>query len=130
MRKTISSREDISTLVHAFYGKIRSHETLGPIFNSHITDTDWPIHLNKLTDFWETNIFGIPKFKGNPTQKHIQVDKNLHHKVSFNHFEQWLALWTETLDEMFEGENAIKAKNRAKNMAVGQYTTLLNFRNN
>ena len=59
---TISTRKDISVLVHAFYGKIREDELLGPIFNGHISEEQWPVHLEKLTDFWETNLFGIPKF--------------------------------------------------------------------
>lgn len=123
MRK-IESREDISQLVHTFYGKIKEDKLLGPIFNGHIPDSKWPEHLSKLTDFWETNLFGIPKFKGSPTQKHIQVDKNLGHTIEQEHFGVWLNLWFGTLDELFEGELAHKAKEAARNMASGQYLSI------
>ncbi|GAL77885.1 hypothetical protein JCM19274_5598 [Algibacter lectus] len=29
-----------------------------PIFNHHLTDEQWPTHIEKLTDFWVTNLFG------------------------------------------------------------------------
>ena len=61
--KPIKNREDIHLLVNTFYSKIRKDELLGPIFNSHISENQWPHHLMKLTDFWETNLFGVRKFK-------------------------------------------------------------------
>lgn len=124
----IVNRKDISVLVHRFYGKIRKDELLGPIFNSHITNEQWPEHLSKLTDFWETNLFGIAKFKGSPTTKHISVDKNLNHTVEPVHFGKWLQLWFETLDELFEGELATKAKDTARRMSTSQYITLWQHR--
>jgi len=122
--KQIDDREDIAVLVNSFYSKIKTDELLGPIFNSHIPEDNWKIHLDKLTDFWETNLFGIVKFKGNPTQKHINVDKNLNYKIEQNHFGKWLQLWFETIDELFEGEYADKAKNSARKMATGQFLAI------
>jgi hemoglobin len=126
--RDITSRKDISILVHTFYGKIRQDALLGPIFNGHITDEQWPEHLSKLTDFWETNLFGIAKFKGSPSQKHIQVDKNLDYTIEQTHFGKWLQLWFETLDELYEGELAIKAKETARRMATGQFITIWQHR--
>ncbi|MDG1806131.1 group III truncated hemoglobin [Flavicella sp.] len=126
--KTIESRKDIKLLVDTFYIKIRKEETLGPIFNKHIPETNWPEHLEKLTDFWETNLFGIPKFKGNPTLKHVNVDKGLHHKVDQVHFGLWLQLWFETIDELYTGDLAIKAKEASRRMAHGQFMAIWNQR--
>ncbi|SHG55364.1 group III truncated hemoglobin [Winogradskyella jejuensis] len=125
---TIENRADISFLVHTFYAEIRKDALLGPIFNSHISENQWPEHLEKLTDFWETNLFGIPKFKGNPTQKHLGVDRNLHHKTSQVHFGQWLNLWFQTIDAHFEGVTATKAKEAARRMAHGQFMAIYNHR--
>jgi len=36
-------------------------------------------------------------------------------------FGHWLHIWFSTVDSLFFGENADKAKNRARNMATGQY---------
>jgi len=126
--KTIDTHEDISKLVHSFYTKIRENELLGPIFNSHITENQWPEHLKKLTDFWETNLFSVPKFKGNPSAKHINVDANLNYKIEHTHFKVWLKLWFETIDQHFEGNLALKAKQSAEKMSTRQFLTILNNR--
>jgi hemoglobin len=125
---TIQSRNDVSLLVNSFYAKIRRDELLGPIFNGHISEEKWPEHLEKLTDFWETNLFRVIKFKGNPSVKHVKVDSNLNHSIEKFHFDNWLGLWFETVDEMYEGDLAIRAKESAQKMAMGQYITILNNR--
>lgn len=122
--RQIDNRNDINILVNSFYSKVRVDELLGPIFNAHISDDKWPEHLDKLTDFWETNLFGVAKFKGNPTQKHINVDKNLNYSIEQKHFGRWLQIWFETIDELYEGEYADKAKNSARKMSTGQYLAI------
>jgi hemoglobin len=124
--KPIECQEDIHLLVNTFYSKIRKDELLGPIFNSHISENQWPHHLIKLTDFWETNLFGVRKFKGSPTQKHLKVDENLDYRIDALHFGKWLNLWVETINELFTGERADKAIYMARKMATGQYLTLWN----
>lgn len=124
----INSREDIEKLMDVFYTRIRKDAFLGDIFNSHIAPEQWPAHLVKLADFWETNLFGVPKFKGNPSLKHINVDKNLNYGISERHFEHWLSLWFSTIDLLFEGERANKAKYAAQKMASGQYLTVWHSR--
>ena len=126
--REIKNREDVSTLVHSFYDKIRSDELLGPIFNHHIPTNEWPIHLEKLTDFWEGNLFGIAKFKGRPGQKHIMVDHEQGHTISVQHFEQWLALWFRAVDELYCGELAEKAKQGALNIGHRQLQIIMNAR--
>ncbi len=71
----LKNRNDISILVHNFYSKVREDLLLGPIFNAHIAENDWPKHLIKLTDFWETNLFGIAKFNGNPSKNILRSIK-------------------------------------------------------
>lgn len=120
-QKDIENREDISRLVHLFYDKIRVDDLLGPIFNTHIPQEEWPKHLEKLIDFWETNLMGIRKFKGSPTQKHVKVDQSMNYQMSQKHFGQWLHLWFTTIDELFEGSLASRAKEAARKMATGQF---------
>ena len=119
--KTIETREDVSLLVHTFYAKIREDDLLGPIFNAHIPESSWPEHLDKLTDFWETNLFAVARFKGDPSKKHRAVDKNLNQTIEQKHFGKWLQLWFQTIDELFVGERANKAKESARQMAHGQF---------
>lgn len=119
--KEIENRADLYVLVTAFYKKIRTHELLGPIFNAHITEEQWPAHLNKLTDFWVTALLGQTCFKGSPSQAHINVDKNLNHTIDQIHFGKWLELWFETIDSLYQGTVAQRAKDASRKMATGQY---------
>ncbi|MBK5209261.1 MAG: group III truncated hemoglobin [Flavobacteriaceae bacterium] len=126
--KEIQDRADIFLLVSTFYIKIRKDTLLGPIFNSHITEAQWPNHLEKLTDFWTTNLLGISCFKGSPMQVHKTVDENLNYTIEPNHFGQWLQLWFATIDSLFEGELANKAKKSARRMSTGLFLSIYHNR--
>ncbi|WP_291787354.1 group III truncated hemoglobin [Cecembia sp.] len=114
--KEIKNRDQVSTLVHTFYEKVRKNPVLGPVFNG-IVD-DWNIHLERLTDFWEMVLLhsgpGAGKFS--PVPVHKEVDEKMNHQVHEAHFSTWLALWFETLDSLFEGEVAEYAKQHAHKM--------------
>ena len=116
MKKDIKNRADISILVHHFYDKIRADEEIGSFFNEMITD--WESHLEKLTDFWEMNLFGGKIYKGNPIEVHNKVDEHFDGKISSNEFGIWLNLWFATLEELFEGENVEILKRRARKMGT------------
>jgi len=109
-KKELLNLDDIKTLVDSFYGKVRSDELLAPIFNERIRD-NWPVHLEKMYRFWQTVLLGEHTYMGTPFPPHanLPVDKS--------HFEQWLKLFKETLDEQFSGEKAKEAKWRADKMA-------------
>ncbi len=111
----INNREDVNLLVKTFYTKVRADEHIGPIFNEIISD--WDHHLELLTDFWETNLFFVQKYRGNPVQAHIGVDQSIAHEITNEHFGTWLRLWVNTVDELFEGKKATLAKERARNMS-------------
>ena len=128
MRKEIEDRQDVFNLVDTFYLKVRANELLEPIFEKHIHD--WPTHLEHLTDFRETNLFFVAKFKGNPLQKHQMVDAAAGYSINEQHFGVWLNLWYETVDQLFEGEKANIAKNRARNMGTFFHVNIFNARPN
>lgn len=127
--QAINSRAEVSQLVHAFYQKIRTDELLGPIFNNQIPDDHWPAHLEKLTDFWETNLFGVARFKGNPSQKHVQLDQKTGYTIGAGHFEHWLSIWYATVDELFTGDRAQRAKLAAQRMGTAQFQVIIGHRN-
>lgn len=116
MKDDLDTREDVYLLVTAFYAKVRKDELLSPIFNPMIRN--WEEHFEKLTDFWEGNLFFRKKYLGNPLETHVAVDKYHQETIEAKHFGVWLNLWFETIDELFEGEMAQRAKNRARNMST------------
>ena len=120
----ITTREDVNLLVRTFYSRVRNDALLGPVFNSVIMD--WEHHFENLTDFWESNLFFRKTYHGDPLQKHIDVDKKHGGTINEMHFGVWLNLWYQTIDELFKGERANIAKNRARNM--GTYIHLSIFK--
>ncbi len=126
-RKDIQNRKDVQLLVETFYGKIRKDKVLGPIFNGIITD--WESHLELLTDFWQTQLFLKRKYFGNPVTAHQEVDDKMNHTITSEHFGLWLNLWFATIDELFEGETAWIAKNRAQKMSTMLFMQIFQHRN-
>lgn len=116
MAKEIEDRDDVSLLVNSFYKKIRANEEIGPFFSE--TIKDWDEHLEKLTDFWETNLFAVRKYFGNPIDAHNEVDQKFNNVIDSSIFGLWLNLWFETLDELFVGENVEILKRRARKMST------------
>lgn len=108
--RDIETLEDVKTLVDAFYAKVNRDELLAPIFNE-TANVDWAQHLPKMYRFWESMLFGTGNYQGAPFPKHAVLP------VEQTHFERWLALFVETLDENFSGEKSEEAKNRAVSIA-------------
>ncbi|WP_394749272.1 group III truncated hemoglobin [Spongiimicrobium salis] len=126
MTKEIETRKDVYRLVVMFYGKIREDDLLGPIFNTHIKD--WEAHFELLTDFWESNLFFVKKYSGNPLLKHQEVDASENYTLEQLHFGRWLNLWFQTINDLYHGEKATIAKNRARNMSTFFYLSIFKAR--
>lgn len=105
--KDILDRGDIKTLVDSFYDKVKADTVIGPLF-SHV---DWPHHLPVMYDFWSSMLLGDQTYRGNPLQKHLPLP------LQREHFERWLKLFTETVNENFEGDKAEEVKMRAQSIA-------------
>lgn len=127
MKTDIQTRADIFLLVTSFYKKVRSHGVLGPFFNE--TIKDWDAHLENLTSFWESSLFLKSKYLGNPLEVHIEVDKAHDSTITQEHFGLWLNLWFETIDELFVGDYANNAKQRARKMSTFLYLNIFQARN-
>lgn len=122
----IQNREDVALLVNTFYTKVRANDELGPIFNTAIKD--WDSHLIHLTNFWESQLFRKNVFSGNPLKKHVEVDKNNNNQITNDLFGLWLQFWLGTIDELFEGQLANLAKDRARNIASFMFMEIFRSR--
>lgn len=122
MKKDIGSRKDIELLVTTFYEKVKADDTIGYIFNE-VAKVNWEKHLPVMFDFWENVLFYTGAYNGNPMIAHQQL-----HSVSpftKGHFKKWEALFTLTVDELFEGNNAELAKQRALSISTVMQTKIL-----
>lgn len=73
-------------------------------------------------------IFWNNKFLSPPTEVHKTVDRNLKYSLTQNHFDLWLSLWFTTIDSLFQGDLAERAKIAAKKMAQGQFKSIQKVR--
>lgn len=106
----IKDLEDVKLMVNQFYGKIREDELLGPIFDE-VIQNRWPEHLEKMYRFWQTVLLDERTYSGRPFIPHMNLPVDTHH------FEHWLFLFNETVDELFKGTIATAAKLQGKRMA-------------
>lgn len=114
MKNDITNRPDIELLVNTFYDKVKTNKIIGHIFND-VAKVDWEHHLPKMYSFWASLLLGEHSFSGNPMQKLIALSKLT--TMSEVEFSEWLSLFIQTTDELFEGEKAEEAKTRAANIA-------------
>lgn len=114
MKTDIRNRQDIELLINSFYEKVKMDTTIGFFFKE-VVPVNWEKHLPVMYNFWESILFYTGSYEGNPMMIHLQ----LHQKSPLQeaHFQQWLSLFTQTTDELFEGENAELIKQKAHNIA-------------
>lgn len=113
LRHDIVGRDDLELLVVAFYRDAAMDDLLGPIF--HAAHVDWSVHIPKLIDFWAWQLFGERGYEGNPLRAHEPSHARTPFRVG--HYDRWLDLFIDTVDEHFEGPRAEAAKARAFRMA-------------
>jgi hemoglobin len=114
MKKDIENRDDVELLVNTFYDKIKTNAILGHIFND-VAKINWEEHLPKMYSFWASLLLGEHSYTGNPMIKHVELSKLT--AMTATEFSEWISLFYQTLDDLFEGERANEAKIRAANIA-------------
>ena len=99
----------IAALVKAFYAGVRQDPLIGPIFEEKVED--WDLHLEKLCAFWSSVMLMTGRYHGQPMQAHKSLP------VGNEHFERWLEIFNESVDELFDGDAAGFIKIRAAQIA-------------
>jgi hemoglobin len=110
--KDISNKQDIIILVDSFYHKLSQNTLLKNIFFERLGPDNWQPHLERIYDFWETVLLGATSYVGQSFAPHATMD------LYKEHFDEWLRLFNETVDELFVGDIATDAKKRANTMAI------------
>lgn len=123
LKNDIAALDDIKLLVNNFYGEVRKDDLLADIFNNIIQDR-WPQHLEKMYRFWQTVLLEQHTYYGSPFLPHARLP------VDTAHFERWLKLFNQTVDDLFEGEKATRAKWQGERMAELFLSKINYYRNN
>lgn len=121
MKHDILTVSDVKNLVDTFYDKIRKNDLLAPIFNERI-ENRWPEHLEKMYTFWQTVLLKEHTYFGSPFVPHANLP------VENIHFNTWIGIFNETVDELFEGNIAEEAKWRGEKMAEMFQTKIDHYR--
>jgi len=123
MKKDIESRDDIELLVKSFYEKVKIDPVIGSIFTD-IARVNWEKHLPVMFDFWENTIFYTGSYSGNPMKSHQNLNRLF--PLTKEHFSRWNQLFASTMDELFEGDKAVLAKQRAISISTVMQLKLFN----
>lgn len=113
-RDDIRGRDDVERFVRDFYRAAAMDDLLGPVFFA--AQIEWNAHIDRITDFWMWQLFGVRGYEGNPLRAH----EPSHARTPFTpaHYDRWVALFCETICERFAGPVADLAMARGRKMAV------------
>lgn len=109
--KDIQNIDDIKLMVDSFYTAIRNDDLLATIFNN-VIQNNWTKHLEKMYRFWQTVLLEEHTYTGSPFPPHITLP------IGEVHFNRWLQIFKQTIDNLFVGDKATEAKWRADKMAT------------
>lgn len=115
MKRDIESREDLEAFLKAFYKKAFADELIGHFFTE-VVPLDLKTHIPVIADFWESIIFNKYNYRKNVMEVHQHIH-NLS-KIKKEHLDRWVKIFTETLDENFEGTKTELMKQRARSIAT------------
>lgn len=119
------SLERIERMVGQFYDRVRDDDLLGPVFDSRIED--WDPHLARMVLFWRAILRSERVFtmslRGGPPALHRSIDE-----LSLSHFERWLSLFSEVVDDIYEAGPAAEVKQAAAGIggALSRHLSIVN----
>lgn len=108
-KKEITDDADIRLLVDTFYDRASKDELLAPIFAVKFTHHIGA--LDPLYRYWRTMLTDQEVDAEIPFPKHADLP------LTHQHFDRWLSLFHQTVDDLFSGAVAEKAKFRAIRMS-------------
>lgn len=114
-KKDIATREDLLILMTEFYKKLLADPSISYLFTD-IAKIDLEKHLPVLVDFWDNVLFGSDTYRKNAMEPHLHL-----HRVSplnSEHFKTWLGYFRQSTDELFDGPQAFRIKERATSIAT------------
>lgn len=115
IKKDIETRQDIEVFVKAFYETVKTDDVVGIIFNE-VVHMNWDHHIPLITDFWETILLDNPVYTHNAMEVHYTLNRI--YPLKKEHFDSWLRIFNETIDQLFSGNRTELAKKRAHSIAM------------
>ena len=99
----------IDRLVRRFYAKGDLDPLLGPIFRAIPAFEE---HLDVIVAFWSRQLLGTDRYNGRPFPPHWKL------AIEPEHFDRWMALFSETAREELPADLAEQAITKAGHMST------------
>lgn len=117
----VADRADIEALLRRFYGRVMVDDVLAEPF-AELRNKGLESHIPVMADFWETALFRAGLYRGSA----LHVHRDLHQRIPLgaSHFVRWLTTWNDTIDEMFRGPIAERAKIQGSRIAWAMHRRL------
>jgi hemoglobin len=120
-RHDVESRQDCELLVREFYTRALADPVIGFLFTD-VAHLDLEAHLPRIASFWETILLGAQTYAGGAFAPHAALNAKV--RLRQGHFERWVWLWQQTVDELFTGQRAELAKRHARRVAAAFHARL------
>lgn len=117
----LTTRAEIDVLLRRFYGRALVDELLAEPFTE-VREQGLESHLPVMCDFWETILFSAGTYRGSLFRIHRQAYER--HPFDGAHFDRWLLLWREAVDELYTGPVADRAKLQGQRIATAMHRRL------
>ena len=114
-KKEIEDRADLERMLELFYQKAFQDDLISHFFLE-VVPLNLEHHIPVIADFWESVLLDGRSYRKNVMEIHLNISRIS--KIKKEHLDRWVKLFTETIDELFEGEKATLAKQRAASIAT------------
>jgi hemoglobin len=105
-KKDIATRKEIDALIWHFYRKLLKDE----LISKHFTNLDLEKHIPHVVSFWSFVLLDESGYNTNVFEKHLHLD------LDSMQVQRWVHLFIESVDDLYAGEKAELAKQRAKSI--------------
>ncbi len=126
MKQDIRNREDIRLLMELFYNKLLADETISYLFTD-VAKINLEHHFPVLVDFWDSILFQADTYQKNAMKPHLDLHQQS--PLQAHHFKTWLGYFIATVNELFDGDKAELAKQRATSIATVMQIKVIEMKN-
>ena len=114
-KRDIETRGDIEAVLKAFYEKVFCDDVIGHFFTQ-VVPLNLEEHLPLIADFWESVLFHAQAYRKNVMTIHQEIHQLS--PIQKKHLDRWVYLFSQTIDDLFDGDKAELAKQRALSIAT------------
>lgn len=109
--RDLDAPEAIDALVERFYARVLRDPLLAPLFTE-VAGINLHEHLPRIKAYWYKMLLGAPGYRRSMMAKHRAVDARRRFEAC--HYERWLLLFEEALDEGARGPVTERARGLAR----------------